>query len=76
MLINAASLGYLPTQAQNLPYNNFLYFMKKLHLKNFLYFGMKPDLTYYHNYLLTLKNLLYFIEETNIQSHFVTPSVK
>ena len=36
---------------------------KKLYPKKFLYFGMKPELTYYHNSSFPLKNFLYFLEK-------------
>ena len=40
-----------------------MYFLKKLYPKHSLYFGIKPDLTYYHNSSLPLKIFLYFPEK-------------
>ena len=46
----------------------------KLYRVKFLYIGMKPDLTYYQNFSLHLKNFLYFYIKT--LAHFPTSSVK
>ena len=58
---------------KNLPWKNFLYFLKQLCSKNFLYHGMKPDLTYYDNSLLPLKNFLYFLAKKKKASPLSRP---
>ena len=47
--------GALSKTKKIIPKKN-LHFIKKLLPKNFLYFGMKPYLTYYHHSLLSLKS--------------------
>ena len=61
-----------PKIKKKLPLRNFLYFLKKIYPKSFLYFGMTPDLIYYHNSSIPLKNFCYFPEKS--LAIFPTPS--
>lgn len=76
VVIYAASQDAFQPQSQNkikkLPLRNFLYFLKKIYPKSFLYFGITSDLIYYHNSSIPLKNFCYFPEKS--LANFPTPS--
>ena len=52
-----------PQNIKNYPKKMSYVVWKKLYPKKFLYFGMKPDLTYYNNSSFPLKNFLHFLEK-------------
>ena len=76
VVIYAASQDAFQPQTKKkkkkLPLRNFLYFLKKIYPKSFLYFGITSDLIYYHNSSIPLKNFCYFPEKS--LANFPTPS--
>ena len=73
-------LAHFPTptpKEKKLNLKKFLIFSAKtLYPKNFLYFGMRPDLTYCHNYLSYLKNFLLFPPQKSTVAHLPTLNPK